>query len=176
MSHHPQLFVSESVRQDVSRCTRLLQSGASVSKPSVLQCQQTSIFRYTLRKHAVSIFAAIHSYISCETTHARQSVTPGSRSLGHSFRVIAIGSASHPNQWRIQGGFLVVRKPPPAMIFFLIREFTSLHAPTFTSHLNLRLLETPLETNSGYATANPDNNPNCNPHPIPNPNPNPNPR
>ena len=42
--------------------------------------------------------------------------------------------------------------PPPAMIFFLIRGFTSLHAPTFTSHLNLRHLETPLETNSGYAT------------------------
>ena len=27
-------------------------------------------------------------------------------------------------------------------------------APTFTSHLNLRLLETPPETNSGYATGN----------------------
>ena len=42
--------------------------------------------------------------------------------------------------------------PPPGHDFFLIRGFTSLHAPTFTSHLNLRLLETPLETNSGYAT------------------------
>ena len=59
-----------------------------------------------------------------------------------------------PTQWRIQGGFLVARKPPPpGHDFFLIRGFTSLHAPTFTSHLNLRLLETPLETNSGYATA-----------------------
>ena len=43
--------------------------------------------------------------------------------------------------------------PPPGHDFFLIRGFTYLHAPTFTSHLNLRLLETPLETNSGYATA-----------------------
>ena len=42
---------------------------------------------------------------------------------------------------------------PPGHDFFLIRGFTSLHAPTFTSHLNLRLLETPLDTNSGYATA-----------------------
>ena len=42
--------------------------------------------------------------------------------------------------------------PPPGHDFFLIRGFTSLHAPTFTSHLNLRLLETPLENNSGYAT------------------------
>ena len=49
------------------------------------------------------------------------------------------------NQWRIQGGFLVARNPPPpGHDFFLIRGFTSLHAPTFTSHLNLRLLETPL--------------------------------
>ena len=40
-------------------------------------------------------------------------------------------------QWRIQGGFVVARKPPP---------------PAFTSHLNFRLLETPPETNSGYAT------------------------
>ena len=48
---------------------------------------------------------------------------------------------------------MVARKPlPPAMIFFNYRGLTSLHAPTFTSHLNLRLLETPLETNSGYAT------------------------
>ena len=50
------------------------------------------------------------------------------------------------------GGFSGCPETPPAMIF-LIRGFTSLHAPTFTSHLNLRLLETPLETNSGYATA-----------------------
>ena len=45
--------------------------------------------------------------------------------------------------------------PPPGHDFFYIRGFTSLHAPTFTSHLNLRLLETPLETNSGYATVGP---------------------
>ena len=32
------------------------------------------------------------------------------------------------NQWSIQGGFLVARKPPPAMIFFKIRGFTSLQA------------------------------------------------
>ncbi len=58
------------------------------------------------------------------------------------------------NQWRIQGGFLVARKPPPAMIFFKLEGLHPyMHAPTFTSHLNLRLLETPLETNSGYATA-----------------------
>ena len=51
------------------------------------------------------------------------------------------------------GGGSGCPETPPAMIF-LIRGFTSLHAPTFTSHLNLRLLETPLETNSGYATGN----------------------
>ena len=51
------------------------------------------------------------------------------------------------------GGFSGCPETPPGHDFFLIRGFTSLHAPTFTSHLNLRLLETPLETNSGYATA-----------------------
>ena len=51
------------------------------------------------------------------------------------------------------GGFSgCLETPPPGHDFFSIRGFTSLHAPTFTSHLNLRLLETPLETNSGYAT------------------------
>ena len=57
-------------------------------------------------------------------------------------------------QWRIQGGFLVARKPPPpGRDFFVIRGLTPLLAPIFTSLLNLRLLETPLETNSGYSTA-----------------------
>ena len=51
------------------------------------------------------------------------------------------------------GGFSGCPETPPPAMIFLIRGFTSLHARTFTSHLNLRLLETPLETNSGYATA-----------------------
>ena len=38
---------------------------------------------------------------------------------------------------------------------------TPLLAPTFTSHLHLRLLVTPLETNSGYATADPGVGPFC---------------
>ena len=54
-------------------------------------------------------------------------------------------------QWRIQGGFLVARKPPLGHDF-LIRGVTPLLPPTFTSHLHLRRSETPLETNSGYAT------------------------
>ena len=58
------------------------------------------------------------------------------------------------NQWRIQGGFLVARKPPPSHDFLLIRGVTPLLAPTFTSHLHVRRSETPLQTNSGYATAN----------------------
>ena len=58
----------------------------------------------------------------------------------------------HSWQWRIQGSFLVARKhPPPGHDFFVIRGVTPLRAPNFTSLLNLRLLETPLETNSGYA-------------------------
>ena len=40
-------------------------------------------------------------------------------------------------QWRIQGGFLVAWKPPLAML-------TPILASTFTSHFNLRLLETPV--------------------------------
>ena len=44
--------------------------------------------------------------------------------------------------------------PQPTMIFF-IQGVTSLLAPTLTSHLHLRLLETPLDTNSGYATGFP---------------------
>ena len=41
--------------------------------------------------------------------------------------------------------------PPPAMIF-VDQGVTPLLAPTLTSHLHLRRSETPLETNSGYAT------------------------
>ena len=41
--------------------------------------------------------------------------------------------------------------PPPGMIFLIIRWVTPLLKPTFTSHFNLRLLETP-EANSVYAT------------------------
>ena len=39
---------------------------------------------------------------------------------------------------------LVARKPPPPAMMFLISEVTPLLAPTFTSHLDLRLMETPL--------------------------------
>ena len=56
------------------------------------------------------------------------------------------------------GGFLVARKPAPCHDFFNQGGVTPLLAPTFTSHLHLRLLETPLETNSGYATAFPFEN------------------
>ena len=38
---------------------------------------------------------------------------------------------------------------------------TPLLAPTFTSHLHLRLLVTPIDTNSGYATADPGVGPFC---------------
>ena len=41
----------------------------------------------------------------------------------------------------------------PLPWFLSIMGVTPLLAPIFTSLLNLRLLETPLETNSGYATA-----------------------
>ena len=54
-------------------------------------------------------------------------------------------------QWRIQGGFLVARKPPWPY-FFYRSGVRPLPAPTFTSHLNLWLLETSLETSSGYAS------------------------
>ena len=51
-------------------------------------------------------------------------------------------------------GFLVARNPPPPTIVFLIWGVTPLVAPTLTSHLQLhvRRSETPLDTNSGYAT------------------------
>ena len=39
---------------------------------------------------------------------------------------------------------MVARKPPPGHDFFIIRWVTPLLTPTFTSHFNLRLLETPL--------------------------------
>ena len=54
-------------------------------------------------------------------------------------------------QWRIQGGFWLPGNPPGN--FVLNQGVTALLAPTFTSHLDLRFLETPLETNSGYATS-----------------------
>ena len=50
------------------------------------------------------------------------------------------------------GGFSGCQEPPPPAKIFLIREVTPLLAPTLTSHLHLRRSETPLETNSGYAT------------------------
>ena len=68
---------------------------------------------------------------------------------------VVISCSTFSNQWRIQRGFLVARNPPPDHNFF-IQGVTPLLAPTLTSHLHLRLLETPLETNSGYATGNAD--------------------
>ena len=57
------------------------------------------------------------------------------------------------SQWHIQGGFLVARKPPPPGHDFVNQWFdTVILAPTITSYLHLRRSETPLETNSGYAT------------------------
>ncbi len=71
----------------------------------------------------------------------------------HFARVFLCSDKSLYNTVAYPGGFSgCPEPPPPGHDFFLIRGFTSLHAPTFTSHLNLRLLETPLETNSGYAT------------------------
>ena len=58
----------------------------------------------------------------------------------------------YASQWRIQVFFLVARTPTPTMIF-LSRRVTPLLAPTLNNHLHLRRSETPLETNSGYATA-----------------------
>ena len=55
-------------------------------------------------------------------------------------------------QWRIQGGFLVARNPPPPTMICFNQGVTPLLAPTLTSHFHLRRSETPLETNSGYAT------------------------
>ena len=49
------------------------------------------------------------------------------------------------------GWFFGCPETPPAMIF-LNQAVTPFLAPTSTSHLNLPLLETPPETNSGYAT------------------------
>ena len=48
--------------------------------------------------------------------------------------------------------FCLPGNPPPTMIFFN-QGVTPLLAPTLTSHFHLRRSETPLETNSGYATA-----------------------
>ena len=51
-------------------------------------------------------------------------------------------------QWHIQVFFLVARNPP-GQYFFLNQGVDTILAPTFTSHLNLRILETPPpETNS----------------------------
>ena len=50
-----------------------------------------------------------------------------------------------------RGVFWLPGNPPLAMIF-LIRGMTPLLALTLTSHLHLRRSETPLDTNSGYAT------------------------
>ena len=50
------------------------------------------------------------------------------------------------------GGFWLPGNPPPPAIILFNQGVTPLLAPTFTSHLDLRLLETSPETNSGYAT------------------------
>ena len=51
------------------------------------------------------------------------------------------------------GGFSgCLETPPPRPWFFLNQGVTPLLAPTLTCHLHLRLSETPLQTNSGYAT------------------------
>ena len=52
-----------------------------------------------------------------------------------------------------RGVFWLPGNPPLRQRSFYSGVVTPLLAPTFTSHLHLRLLETPLETNSGYATA-----------------------
>ena len=52
----------------------------------------------------------------------------------------------------VSRGFSGCPENPPARIF-LIRGVTPLLAPTLTRHLHLRRSETPLEPNSGYATA-----------------------
>ena len=52
----------------------------------------------------------------------------------------------------VSRGFSGCPEPPPPTMIFLFRGVTPLLAPTLTSNLHLRLLETSLETNSGYAT------------------------
>ena len=47
-------------------------------------------------------------------------------------------------QWRIQGFFGCPETPPPPAKFFFNQAVDAILAPTFTSHLNLRVLETPL--------------------------------
>ena len=56
-----------------------------------------------------------------------------------------VGAVAYPR------GFSGCPETPPDHNFF-IQGVTPLLAPTLTSHLHLRLLETHLETNSGYAT------------------------
>ena len=52
-----------------------------------------------------------------------------------------------------RGVFWLPGNPPPQAMIFFKQGVTPLLTPTFTSHLNLRLLETPPDTTSGYATA-----------------------
>ena len=51
-----------------------------------------------------------------------------------------------------RGVFWLPGTPPPPTMIFLNQGVTPLLAPTLTSHFHLRRSETPLETNSGYAT------------------------
>ena len=46
-------------------------------------------------------------------------------------------------QWRIQGFFWLPGDPPPDQDFCLNQADDTILAPTFTSHLNLRVLEPP---------------------------------
>ena len=56
-------------------------------------------------------------------------------------------------QWRIQVFLGCPETPPPGRDFFLKQGFDTILEPTFTSHLNLRVLDPPPpDTNSGYAT------------------------
>ena len=52
----------------------------------------------------------------------------------------------------VSRGFSGCPETHPPTIIFLIRGVTPLLAPTLTSQLHLRRSETPLDTNSGYAT------------------------
>ena len=50
-----------------------------------------------------------------------------------------------------RGVFWLPGNPPTPAMIFLNQGVTPLLTPTFTSHLNVRLLETPLDTTSGYS-------------------------
>ena len=56
-------------------------------------------------------------------------------------------------QWRIQGGFLVARKPPPPTMIFFNQRGDTVTGTDPDRPLTFATFGNPLQTNSGYATA-----------------------